>query len=172
MEIPMMNIFVEAKQGLYEDNMIDVNIKSVCPSSDQQSWERSQSQFKGRWVRNQSEIATGTRRMVVANWYSALSTWHLVPGTWYLVPGTRYLAPGILYTTLLRLLWSNLKHLGIKCTSLCYYTSNLREQKLIPSHSREHELWWIDDCRLEDRRLERWLLANWEDLIRRRWMQI
>ena len=60
MEIPVMNIFVEAKQGLYEDNMIDVNIQSVCPSSDQQSWERSQSQFKGHWVRNQSEIATGT----------------------------------------------------------------------------------------------------------------
>ena len=67
MEIPVMNIFVEAKQGLYEDNMIDVNIQSVCPSSDQQSWEQSQSQFKGRWVRNHLEIETGTWRMVVAN---------------------------------------------------------------------------------------------------------
>ena len=53
MEITVMNIFVEAKQGFYEDNMIDVNIQSVCPSSDQQSWEQSQSQFKGRWVRKQ-----------------------------------------------------------------------------------------------------------------------
>ena len=77
MEIPMMNIFVEAKQGLLEDNMIDVNIQSVCPSSDQQSWERSQSQFKGHWVRNQSEIATGTWQ----NCYSALSTWYLALST-------------------------------------------------------------------------------------------
>ena len=80
MEIPVMNIFVEAKQGLYEDNMIDVNIQSVCPSSDQQSWERSQSQFKGHWVRNQSEIATGTWQMVVK-----IAIRLLAPGTWHLV---------------------------------------------------------------------------------------
>ena len=80
MEIPVMNIFVEAKQGLYEDNMIDVNIQSVCPSSDQQSWERSQSQFKGHWVRNQSEIATGIWQMMVK-----IAIWHLVPDTWHLV---------------------------------------------------------------------------------------
>ena len=80
MEIPLMNIFVEAKQGLYEDNMIDVNIQSVCPSSDQQSWERSQSQFKGHWVRNQSEIATGTWQMVVK-----IAIRLLAPGTWHLV---------------------------------------------------------------------------------------
>ena len=81
MEIPVMNIFVEAKQGLYEDNMIGVNIQSVCPSSDQQSWERSQSQFKGHWVRNQSaEIATGTWQMVVK-----ITIRLLAPGTWHLV---------------------------------------------------------------------------------------
>ena len=80
MEIPMMNIFVEAKQGLLEDNMIDVIIQSVCPSSDQQSWERSQSQFKGHWVRNQSEIANGTWQMVVK-----IAIRHLVPDTWHLV---------------------------------------------------------------------------------------
>ena len=80
MEIPVMNIFAEAKQGLYEDNMIDVNIQSVCPSSDQQSWERSQSQFKGHWVRNQSEIATGTWQMVVK-----IAIRLLAPGTWHLV---------------------------------------------------------------------------------------
>ena len=80
MEIPVMNIFVEAKQGLYEDNMIDVNIQYVCPSSDQQSWERSQSQFKGQWVRNQSEIATGTWQMVVK-----IAIRLLAPGTWHLV---------------------------------------------------------------------------------------
>ena len=81
MEIPVMSTFVEGKRNLHEYNMIAANFQSVCPSSDQQSWEQSQSQFKGRWVRNQSaEIATGTWQMVVK-----ITIRLLAPGTWHLV---------------------------------------------------------------------------------------
>ena len=76
MEIPVMSTFVEGKRNLHEYNMIAANFQSVCPSSDQQSWEQSQSQFKGLWVRNQSEIATGIWQMMVKT-----AIWHLVPDT-------------------------------------------------------------------------------------------
>ena len=80
MEIPVMSTFVEGKRNLHEYNMIAANFQSVCPSSDQQSWERSQSQFKGHWVRNQSEIATGIWQMMVK-----IAIRHLVPDAWHLV---------------------------------------------------------------------------------------
>ena len=43
MEIPVMSTFVEGKRNLHEYNMRAANFQYVCPSSDQQSWEQSQS---------------------------------------------------------------------------------------------------------------------------------
>ena len=113
MEIPVMSTFVEGKRNLHEYNMIAANFQSVCPSSDQQSWEQSQSQFKGHWVRNQSEIATGTWQMVVK-----IAIRHLVPDTWHLVLDQT----------------SSICEYWILCSSL-HFTSNLLAHKLMPSHT-------------------------------------